>query len=120
MTDNVILNAVLPAIADHLGTLISINCKNFKPKEKTKKNNYYEDSNWPELKEMLIELNNADLYDITRSNINDITNQFTEKLIVGIEQCVPSKKVKIKPFDQPWFTAESRKLFNKKNRKYKE
>ena len=33
-----IVNAVLPAIADHLGTLISINCKNFKPKEKNIKN----------------------------------------------------------------------------------
>ena len=28
----------MPKIADHLGTLISIDCKNFEPKEKTIQN----------------------------------------------------------------------------------
>ena len=49
-----------------------------------------------------------------------LLNQLTEKLIVGRDEFVPSKKVKIKPFDLSWFTAESRKLLNKRNRKYKE
>ena len=37
-TENVILHAVMSAIADHLGAMISVNCKTFKPKEKTIKN----------------------------------------------------------------------------------
>ena len=66
---------------------------------------------------MLIELDIANLYDVTKSNINEITNQLTEKLIVGRDEFMPSKKVKIKPFDLIWFTAESIKLLNKRNRK---
>ena len=116
-TDNVILNAVLPSIADHLGTLISINCKNFTPKQKIINKYYYNDSNWHELKKLLIDLDDPNLYDTENKDINEITSAFTEKLILGREKCVPTKTVKIKPFDQPWFTTESRKLLNKRNKK---
>ena len=119
-TDNVILNAVLPSIADHLGTLISINCKNFTPKQKIINKYYYNDSNWHELKKLLIDLDDPNLYDTENKDINEITSAFTEKLILGREKFVPTKTVKIKPFDQPWFTTESRKLLNKRNKKYKE
>ena len=33
-TENVILQAVLPTIADHLGTVIAVNCMTFQPKKK--------------------------------------------------------------------------------------
>ena len=33
-TENVILQAVLPTIADHLGTMLALNCMTFQPKEK--------------------------------------------------------------------------------------
>lgn len=117
-TENVILQAVLPTIADHLGTMIALNCMTFQPKEKTFKKYFYEDSNWVELKKVLVELDNPNFY--KNKNINEITEAFTTKLIDGREMFVPNRTIKVKPFDQPWFNSESRKLMNKKNKKYRE
>ena len=49
-TENVILHAVLPSIADHLGTMVSLHCKTFQPKEKTLRKSYLKSQNSQSLK----------------------------------------------------------------------
>ena len=98
-TDYVILNAVLPSVDDPCCTWISINCKKLTPKQKIINKYYYNDSNWHELKKLLIDLDDPNLYDTENQDINEITSEFTEekKLILGREKIVPTKTVKIKP-----------------------
>ena len=58
------------------------------PKEKRLKKYFFEDSNWVELKIVLVEIDNPNFY--KNKNINKIPEQLTKKLIDGREMFAPS------------------------------
>ena len=117
--ENLVLSATLPPIADHCGTLCSLNTLTFKQSPKKCLSFDYQDKdiNWKNLCCELDSLNDIKLY--SNSNIDWQVDNFTRKLIQIRNKYIPNKEVTIRPKDNPWFDKDVRKLLRKKNRLFK-
>ena len=113
-TDDVVLTAVLPPIADHSGTLISLNTLSFKKPPKVITLYDYDTADWEAIES---EIPNLSLFQDTDVDVR--TNQLTQALIDLRDKYVPHKTVKIHEKDQPWLDKDTRRKLSKKNRSFK-
>ena len=113
--ENLVLNAILPPIADHCGTLCSIHTLTFKQSPKKFLSYDYQDKNinWKNLCCKLDSLNDHKLYE--DSNIDNQVDKFSRKLIQIRNKYIPNKEITIRPKYNPWVDKEVRKLLRKKN-----
>ena len=116
-TDDVVLTALLPPIADHSGTLISLNTLSFKKPPKIITTYDYETADWAAIESDLHLLKMPNLHDGV--DVDFIANQLTQTLINLREKHVPHKTVKMYEKDQPWFDKDTRRKLSKKNRNFK-
>ena len=113
-TDDVVLTAVLPPIADHSGTLISLNTLTFKKPPKVITLYDYDTADWKAIESEIPNLNNQHDMDV------DVrANKLTQSLIELRDKYVPHKTVKIYEKDQPWLDKVTRRKLTKKNRSFK-
>ena len=56
---------------------------------------------------------------IKREDVNQYATNFTNILINLAKECIPNKKVRVRPQDLPWINGLVRKLMRKRNRLYK-
>ena len=113
-TDDVVLTAVLPPIADHSGTLISLNTLSFKKPPKVITLYDYDTADWEAIES---EIPNLSLFQDTDVDLR--ANQLTQALIDLRDKYVPHKTVKIHEKDQPWHDKDTRRKLSKKNRRFK-
>ena len=111
-TDNVILTAVTPAIADHAGTMLSLNTLSRPTPPKKFLKFDYTKGDWSG-----IELGDHKLYQNT--DTNTIANTFSDKLIEAREAFIPYKEVTLREKDKPWLDADVRRQLTKRNQQYK-
>jgi hypothetical protein len=115
--EGVLLSGVLPAIADHCGTLISLNalCKRRPDKILTIRD--YSKTDWPGLTAFLEQLPSRD--DCLNLSINQHTAMLTDALQQALSNFVPTKFMALKQQDAPWFKSNIRYLIKRKNRAFK-
>jgi hypothetical protein len=115
-TDNLILTAVTPAIADHAGTMLSLNTLSRPTPPKTFMKFDYARGDWSGIESVLLELGDHKLYQ--NADTNTIANTFSNKLIKAREEFIPHKKVTLREKDKPWLDADVRKQLTKRNQQY--
>ena len=122
-TDDVVLTATTPPIADHSGTFISMNTMTFKKPPKNFIKYDYDAANWDGIEEKLQLLNNKFQYDdsieLCQGTIDKMALEFSETLIKIKNDHVPHKSVTIHEKDKPWLDSTTRKKLTKKNRAFK-
>jgi hypothetical protein len=116
-SDNLILSAVTPAIADHAGTLMSLNTLSKPKPPKTFLKFDYAKGNWGNIEPILLELGDHTLYQ--NASADDAANTFTDKLLKARDAHIPSKEVTLREKDKPWLDAEVRRFLTKRNLQYK-
>ena len=116
-TDDVVLTAVLPPIADHSGTLVSLNTLSFKKPPKVITLYDYDTADWKAMESDVHNLSRTDPH--TDVNVDECANQLTQALIDLMDKYVPHKTVKIYEKDQPWLDKDTRRKLSKKNRSFK-
>ena len=116
-TDDVVLTAVLPPIADHSGTLVSLNTLSFKKPPKVITLYDYDTADWNAMEPDVHNLSRTDPH--TDVNVDECANQLTQALIDLMDKYVPHKTVKIYEKDQPWLDKDTRRKLSKKNRSFK-
>lgn len=116
-TDNLILSAVTPAIADHAGTMISLNTLSRPTPPKTFLKFDYTKGDWSAIESVLLELGDYKLYQNT--DTNTVADTFSNKLIEAREAFIPYKEVTLREKDKPWLDADVRKQLTKRNQQYK-
>ena len=122
-TDDVVLTATTPPIADHNGTLISINTLTFKKPPKKFIKYDYDAANWDEIGKSIQAFNDRFQYDdstiIDQQSIDKMATDFTEALINIRNDHVPHKSITIHEKDKPWFDCTTRRKLTKKNTAFK-
>ena len=122
-TDDVVLTATTPPIADHSGTLISMNTLTFKKPPKKFVKYDYDATCWDGIEEKLIELGEKFQYDdsieLSQETIDKMATDFSESLIKMRDDHVPHKNVTIFEKDKPWLDSTTRRKLTKKNRAFK-
>ena len=116
-TDDVVLTAILPPIADHLGTLISLNTLSFKKPPKVITQYDYDSADWTAIESDISNL--ALINPDTETDVDKCANNLTNSLIEIRDKHVPHKTVKIYEKDQPWLDNVTRRKLSKKNRSFK-
>ena len=122
-TDDVVLTATTPPIADHCGTLISMNTLTFKKPPKKFIKYDYDTANWEGIEATLQPLNNKFQYDdsieLSQEAVDKMAAEFCETLIKIRDDHVPHKSVTIYEKDKPWLDNTTRRKLTKKNRAFK-
>ena len=113
--ESVVSTAVLPPIADHSCTLLSLNTLTFKKAPKKIIKYDYEAADWNAIKEEVIKIGASDIFN--GDDINTITINVTNKL-KGLLEYVPCSVITLNEKDQPWFGNEVRCKLRKRNRAF--
>ncbi len=114
--DNIQSFGTLPGIADHEGTFVNFHC--IRPKCKNIYRTVYDYKNIDE--QGLLKYIKGFDYESTVFSL-PITEQaeyFSNFLTETVVKFVPTKKVVMKPTDQPWLCSYTRLLIRRKNRNY--
>ena len=61
-------------------------------------------------------INSTDWSVLLEGSVNDACTTFTNKLMEFLKICIPSKIVRIRPDDKPWYDSEIRKYSRKRDR----
>ena len=122
-TDDVVLTATTPPIADHSGTFISMNTLTYKKPPKKFVKYDYDTANWEGINSNLQSLNNKFQYDdsteLSQDAVDKMAAEFSETLIKIRNDHVPHKSVTIYEKDKPWLDNTTRRKLTKKNRAFK-
>ena len=122
-TDDVVLTATTPPIADHSGTFISMNTLTFKKPPKKFVKYDYDTANWDGIEDKLQLLNNKFQYDdsieLSQDTIDNMALEFSATLIKMKNDHIPHKPVTIFEKDKPWLDSTTRRKLTKKNRAFK-
>ena len=114
-TENVVSTAVLPPVADHSCTLLSLNTLTFKkPPIKVMKYDY-EAADWDKIKDKVTKICSSDIFNC--EDINTMTIDITNNL-KGLLDHVPASEITLNEKDQPWFSNEVRRKLRKRNRAF--
>ena len=116
-TDDVVLTAVLPPIADHSGTLISLNTLSFKKPPKVITLYDYDTADWNAIESEIPNLARPNPHDDI--DVDVCANQLSQAFIDLRDKYVPHKTVKIYEKDRPWLDKDTRRKLSKKNRRFK-
>ena len=114
--DIVLCHGILPKIADHSGTFMSLDIKREPNKTKTK---IVYDYHNIDIDGLTNYVKNYDFVsNVFSSNLEDQTSLYSKFLTDAFEKFVPSKTVQIRVNAPPWCNAYTRLLMRKKNRNY--
>ena len=116
-TDNVRLHGTLPAIADHEGILASF-FANTQTKAKIKSKTIF-DYESADIQGLLRHLNDINFdAEVMTKPVEQQAEIFSDILVKAREKYIPTKKITIRPQDQPWMNNFTRLLLRRKNRNY--
>lgn len=115
-TNQVLMHGTLPKIADHDGTLVTLNIERPKITSESKQTFDYKNVDISKLESYLMNCNfNEIVFSNPIENQADIFSNFLKKVIADF---VPVKYIKVHSNDQPWTTKLTKLLLRKKNRNY--
>ena len=116
LTDNLQCHGTLPKIADHDGTFVSFHCSLVEPKPRSRE--VFDYKNLDE-NALINYIKNIDFETLVFSRpVTEQAEAMTNLLVSTFHKFVPTKKVIIRPNDQPWVNSYTRLLLRKKNRNY--
>ena len=112
LTDNLQSHGTLPKIADHDGTFVSFHCSLGEPKPRAREVLDYKNLDENAL---INYIKNIDYDTLVFSRpVTEQAEAMTNLLVSAFHNFVPTKKVIIRPNDQPWVNSYTRLLLRKK------
>ena len=106
------------SISDHNGTLINIKVTNMNKSSFTRKVWLYKQADYIKLNEEISQfqwepfLGECD-------NVDSMAERFTNKYLEMIARHIPSKTIRVRPNDKPWYNSEIRKEIRTRDRLHK-
>ncbi len=116
-SEGILLAGVLPPIADHCGTFISLNCLSKRRPDKVITVRNYNKVDWPGLTKYIDQLPAKD--DCLNLTVNQHTAMLSDALIYALNTFVPCNQLALRHKDAPWFQPNIRHLIRRKKRAFK-